>query len=385
VKASPATIGEPADWQKAYDGLNVPETKHPPRLGVPSEAGVRRGVIAFERDGGVFLFDFAGERETALTAGFRPVFFHDGERLAFVRGADPAERRIVSIDLRTRKERILSGPICDRSSLELAISPDDRLIAYVAGLGGASDDRAEELHLLDVASGRDEAVGSAEEEISDLAFAPDGRELYVVASGTFMRRRLAVLDVETRLVGRLPEHAEELLQSPQRIGARLLVSAGPMRAMCCLRSDLFTSDLTGVERTRLGTFGMYGYMQARVSPAERFIALSWSARQGGAGADWHDGITVVAADGSDPHDLTAAFPRPFYTAHHPTWAPDDHHVAFTLVIAPYSGSGVGLATIVVADAAEPNKRLVALATGTRAEWQPAPRTFDGRLAVEPSR
>ena len=362
------TVGRPADWIAAYDGLGVPERKPPPRLVFPSDVGAVAGVIAYARDGGIYVLDLAASKELRLTDGYGPRFFHDGLRLAFLRSVGGAAARLYEVVLATGAVRPLSASICEYGGIGYTISPADDTIAYVSTRRGGPP-LPVDLHVLDLARSTERLIETDGTGEGAPAFSPRGDEVYLV-SGPFASRSIDAVTVADGTVRTMSFEDKLLVEGPAWLGDRLLFAAGPTEAHCCLQSALFTSDPHGGDVRPLGSFEVPGFMTPHPSPSARRIAASWSVREGGAGASWRSDITVMTADGTAPRTIADAFPRPFYAAFGPEWAPDDRHVAFTLVLCPYRRCQPRIESVVVVDTLATHSRVAFVAVGDRPVWRP---------------
>lgn len=366
------TIGTFDDWVSAYRGMGAPERdKRPPRLGLVRDLAIKTGRIAFTRSGDIFTFDLAAGVEAQLTRkaqrNLKPTFLADGKRLVFLSNRDGAWR-VFSMNADGTDQRPISAAFKEHYYPSFAVSGDGGKVAYVAH--ESSDWPSARLHLVDVAGGRDEPVGELD-DVEDAAFSPRGDELYYVGGG-FDMQRLAVVDVATKRVRRLPQANGRMFDRPQRLGDRLLFSAGPTGAFCCRSSRVYTSALDGSDRQTLGPFSVPGSMNIAASPRGARLAVAWSMREGGFGADWRSDISILDANGTVIRPLTAAFPRPFYSASAPAWAPDERHVAFTLSLCPYVGCQPSMRSVVVVDVMKPDAVPAFIGYGGDASWSPVP-------------
>jgi tricorn protease len=133
----------------------------------------RRIVYVSERDGvpHLFLYDFAGQRESQLTQAptgdTAPRLSPDGKSLAFVR--DGKELRV--LDLASKQERTLATGFLSRSNRGVAWSPDGRWVAYL-GLSGKS---FRNVYAVAAAGGESRAVSAlANGNASNISWSPDG-------------------------------------------------------------------------------------------------------------------------------------------------------------------------------------------------------------------
>ncbi len=183
-----------------------------------------------------------------------------------------------------------------------------------------------------------------------LTFARDGKALFWVEGG-FDDETLKRADLEARTVTALPRGGYHEFGSPWDLGdGRLLFVASPTGALCCRTGELYTMPVTGGAWSVDPRFGRWsvssGTLYATVAPSAKRVALEWIQRLGGFGADY---LTDVFA----PRRMSERFPRPFYSATQPSWAPDSRHLAMDLYLRPYRGDELALDAIVLADADTP--------------------------------
>lgn len=370
-------IGTFEDWVKAYQGLGSPEAQlKPPRLGLAKDLAVKSGRIAYSRSGDIFTMDFATGVEKQLTRktqrNISPEFLGDGKRIAFLSNRDGMVWRVFVMNADGTDQRPVTRKIIDwYGSPSFAMTPDGAHVAYVTAMGEKDAWPPEQLHLVNVASGEDLAIGEPD-DLTKLMFLPGNPpRLYAVAGG-FDREHLIVVDVATKRIEKLPKADQNLFSSPRKFGNQLLFAAGPTGAYCCRQSRLFTTTFDGTGIKPLGSFWVSGSMQPEVSPRGSKIALEWSVREGGFGADWRNEISLLHADGTVLRKLTARFPRPFYSAFEPSWAPDDRHIAFTLSLCPYAGCEPTIRSVVVMDVQDAQSVPAFIAYGGEASWSPVP-------------
>lgn len=370
-------IGTFDDWVKAYQGLGSPEANlKPPRLGFAKDLAVKAGHIAFSRSGDIFTMDLATGVETQLTRkaqrNVSPEFLADGKRIAFLSNRDGMAWRVYIMNLDGTDQRPITRTFAVwYGAPSFAITPDGAHVAYIAATGAKDVWPHEQLHLVDVTRGDDQPIG----ELDDLdkpAFVPGDPTLLYVVAGGFDREHLISVDVETKRLKRLPHAGNHLFSGPRKLGDQLLFAAGPTGAYCCRESRLFTTTLDGGRIKQLGTFWVSGSMQPEISPHSSKIAIEWSVREGGFGADWRNEISLLNADGGFRRSLTALFPRPFYSAFEPAWAPDDRHIAFTLSLCPYAGCEPTIRSVVVVDTKDPKGVPAFIAYGGEPSWSAIP-------------
>lgn len=366
-------IGTFDDWVKAYEGIGSPErNKRPPRLGLPKDLAIKTGRIAFSRSGDIFSFDLATGVETQLTRNTQrnidPVFLADGRRIAFLSNRDGMVFRVFLMNADGSDQKPITAKFVDYYGPKFAISPDGKSAAYVEKEG--KEWPFERLHLVDVASGKDERIGDLD-DVNGLTFSPKGDELFHVVGG-FDAERIAALDIATKRIRLFSQAGNHMFDAPQQLGDRLLFSASGTAAFCCRNSRLFTTAPDGSGIHQLGPFEVPGSMHVTISPRGSKLAIAWSAREGGFGADWRTEIAILDANGILQRSLTDAFPRPFYSAFEPTWAPDDRHLAFTLSLCPYVGCEPTIRSVVVVDTTNPKAVPAFIGYGGGASWSPVP-------------
>lgn len=370
------TIGTFDDWVKAYEGLGAPEAhKKPPRLGLVKDLGLSSGRITFTRSGDLFTYDFAKGAEAQLTRkaqrNVAPVFLGDGRRIAFLSNRDGMAWRVFLMNADGTEPRPITRKFAGAYGYQpsFAITSGGSHVAYIAK-SASPDWPSEELHLVDVASGEDHRVGEPD-SFDHLAFSPKGDTLYVVAGG-FEAEHLASVDVATRKLRHLPDAGNHMFSGARRLGDRLLFSASPTGSFCCQRSAFYTTTPDGSGIRGFGSFWVAGSLHPEVSPKGTKIAAAWAVREGGFGADYRIDISVFDANGNVERTLADAFPRPFYSAIEPTWAPDDHHLAFTLSLCPYVGCEPTIRSVVVVDTRDTKAVPAFIAYGGGASWSPVP-------------
>ncbi|WP_437739992.1 hypothetical protein WMF39_30250 [Sorangium sp. So ce1504] len=361
---------------KAYAGLGEPEAeKRPPRLRRARELALASGRITFVRSGDVFAMDLATGVEAQLTRktqrNVAPTFLGDGRRIAFLSNRDGMAWRVFLMNADGTEQRPITGKFSAwYGEPSFAISPDGARVAYVARARAPADEGLEELHLVEVASGDDQRIGQPA-TLSQCTFSPGGDAVHCVA-GEFDAEHLLSVEVATRRVRRLPDAGNHMFSAARFLGDRLLFSASETGALCCQRSRLYTTALDGTGIKGLGSFWVSGSMRPEVSPKGSKIAVAWSVRVGGFGADYWNELTLLDANGGADRPLTSAFPRPFYSAYEPAWAPDDRHLAFTLSLCPYAGCEPTIRSVVVIDTRDAKAVPAFIAYGRGASWSPVP-------------
>jgi hypothetical protein len=82
-------------------------------------------------------------------------------------------------------------------------------------------------------------------------------------------------------------------------------------------------------------------------------------------------VDVVPFEAGAARPLTSDFPRPFYSAEHPTWATDSRHLAFVLSLCPYVGCDPTIRSVVLVDTEAPSPRLAFVGYGGSPEIAPS--------------
>lgn len=371
------TIGTFEDWVKGYQGIGSPESNlKPPRLGLVKDIAVKSGHLAFSRSGDIFTRDFTTGVETQLTRKTQrnqsPTFLADGKRIAFLSNRDGMAWRVFLMNADGTSQRPITrkfASLYDKPSY--AITSDGVHAAYLAVEGPPAEWHLQSLHLVDVATSDDQRIGELDDFDKPIFVPRDPTMLYVVA-GRLSERYIISVDITTKRIKKLPSAGNYLFSSPRKIGNRLLYASGATGVICCGESKLFTTNLDGADIKQLGSFAMGGSVQPEISPHGSKIAVAWSVREGGFGADWRNEITVVDADGTMGRSLSGKFPRPFYSALEPAWAPDDRHIAFTLSLCPYVGCKPTIRSVVVTDSKNPKGALAFIGNGGEPSWSPVP-------------
>jgi Tol biopolymer transport system component len=189
-------------------------------------------------------------------------------------------------------------------------------------------------------------------------------------AGEFDAEHLLSVEVATRRVNRLPDAGNHMFSPVRWLGDRLLFAASETGSLCCQGSQLYTTAPDGTGIKGFGSFWVAGSMRPELSPKGSKVAVAWSVREGGFGADYRNEIALLDASGRARRDLTSAFPRPFYSAYDPAWAPDDRHLAFTLSLCPYAGCEPKIRSVVVVDTRDEKAVPAFIAYGGSASWSP---------------
>lgn len=368
------TIGTFDDWVKAYQGLNSPEAdKRPPQLGAIKDLGIKSGQIAYTRSGDIFVMDLSTRTEKQLTRSsqrnINPKFLADGKRIAFMSNRDGMVWRVFIMNADGSDQRPVTRKFSGWVGLpSYEITPDGAYVAYNAAIRGTDVYPPEQMHLVNVITGEDQAVGRPD-YIHYPTFVGVRPTLYYVSATGFDEQLMSV-DVQTKEVKALPSAGNHFYGAVRGLGDRLLFPAGPTGAYCCRETHLFTTTLEGIEIKALGNFWVPGSIAVEVSPKGSKVAAAWSARQGGFGADYRNEVSIVDHNGEGQFTLTPMFPRPFYSAWEPTWAPDDRHLALTLSLCPYIGCSPTIRSVVVIDTKKPKATPIFIAYGGEASWSP---------------
>ncbi|MFO0758494.1 MAG: hypothetical protein U0359_18520 [Byssovorax sp.] len=374
-------LGGLDDWVRAYDGMGTPETKKPPRLGVLADVPkLAPSRLVYTRSGQIIRVDLPAGTETPLTKGpsssRQPRWTKDGQHLFFVSNRENNRDEIYRMRADgTETTRITRGlPKVDRSSW--TISPDGASLAYIAG----SSTSETALHLFDTATHADDIVHRGI-ELDYPTFAQDGKTLFFVEGWFAMPRpgvsdpkMLHALNLGTREDRRLPNAGVSEISDLEELGdGRLLFVASVDFSMAGRAPHIFTMPAAGGAWTRVNELeALFGFLHLAPSPSRKKIAVGWSIREGGFEADWRSDVTVIPFGSGQGKPFTEAFPRPFYNAHDPSWAPDDRHLAFTLALCPYAGCELGMRSVVIADTDAPEPKLAFVGYGSAPVFAPAP-------------
>jgi len=213
------------------------------------------------------------------------------------------------------------------------------------------------------------------------SFSRDGKTLFFVEGwltapfvGAEETKRLAAIDLESgaNLKKPLPNAGVAEITAPWDLGdGRLLFAASVDFSMAGREPRLHTMPSGGGAWSTVGNFSVpIGYVRVTPTLDRKKLALAWSMREGGFGADWVADVSVMPLAGGTPRRLTADFPRPFYGATSPTWAPDGRHLAFVLNLCPYVGCEPSIRSVVVVDTEATSPKLVFIGYGGSPVFSP---------------
>src|SRR5262249_14117702 len=227
--------------------------------------------------------------------------------------------------------------------------------------------------LVDLATGKEDEVARAElRPVLDgaPAFDLEGRRVVFIQYD-----QIHLLDLGSKAIQVLPSRGLLDYATPHFLTGSLLVFAGSVGDDMSSRDmRLFRVTTAGTQRELVSaSLHTWGWAKVVLSPDRSRAAIASSARQGGFGSDYRNEITVVTLDGGRFVALSSAFPRPFYSAFQPSWAPDSRHVAFWLDLCPYAGCDPEIRSVVIADSDADAPKLVFVGDGSMPAWQPAPR------------
>lgn len=376
--AAPRKLGTIDDWVKAYSGDGGAENKRPPRLGVLADLpDLPRTTLVYVRSTRIVRVDFPGAVEKVLTSGpsanRSPRWTRDARFLFFLSNRDGGVEKIFRMradgsNVEAVSRAVRSGHV----DIEWAISDDGSHVAYVPG----DLPEVSELHLVDVATRADE-VAFRDVQFADLGFARDGKTLFVVHGwssppGTDHARTMSSLDVATHALKKLPSTGVTEITSPQELAdGRLLFVASMDFSMAGREPRMHVMPKGGGAWADINPLSApAGYIHPVVSPDGKKIAVAESRREGGFGADWQVDVEVVPFDAGPGRRLTPDFPRPFYSATHPSWATDSRHLAFELSLCPYVGCDLTVRSVVLVDTAAATPKLAFVGYGGSPEIAP---------------
>ena len=378
--ASTRKLGTIDDWVKAYQGSDSPETKRPPRLGVIADVpDLPRTSLVYVRSAQIVRVDFPGAVEKHLTSGpsanRSPRWTRDARHIFFFSNRDGGVEKI----FRMRSdgsgvEAISKGMPSVSEGIPWDVAEDGAHIAYVRG----STSEESELHVVDVATKSDEVV-YRDVQIDDPGFSRDGKTLFVVQGwyeppgvGGPNPKTLRAVDIASRAVTKLPNAGASEITSPLDLGdGRLLFVASLNSSMDSREPRMHVMPKGGGAWADInGLIAPAGFLHPVPSPDRKKIAVGTGTRQGGFDADWVMDVDVVPFEAGPARRLTPDFPRPFYSADHPTWATDSRHLAFVLSLCPYVGCDPTIRSVVLVDTEAPSPRLAFVGYGGSPEIAP---------------
>jgi Tol biopolymer transport system component len=378
--AAPRKLGTLDDWVKAYVGSDVPESKRPPQLGVITDVpSLPRTSLVYVRSSQIVRVDFPGGAEARLTSGpsanRSPRWTRDAQHIFFVSNRDGGVEKIFRMRSDgSAVEAISKGIRSGSLGIQWNVADDGAHIAYVPGEVA----EASELHVVDVATKADEVV-YRDVQIDEPSFSRDGKTLFVVQGwfeppivGGEHPKTLRSIDLASRRVTKLPNAGVSEITSPWDLGdGRLLFAASSDFSMAGREPRMHVMPSGGGAWADLnGLSAPAGWLRPVPSPDRKKIAVATSMRQGGFGADWVLDVEVVPFEAGPGRRLTPDFPRPFYSADHPTWATDSRHLAFTLALCPYVGCEPMIRSVVIVDTESPAPKLAFVGYGGSPEIAP---------------
>ncbi|NUO53795.1 MAG: hypothetical protein HOV80_33535 [Polyangiaceae bacterium] len=354
----PKAIGTHKDWVAKYQGSGVAETNAPPQLGVLSDLpDLQKGAVVFVRSQQLIRIDLPLGRETPLTKGpgsnTRPRFTRDAAWLYFQSNRDGAADRVY----RMRPDGTQAEPVTDKlrtgMDTDWDISDDGARVTYIERV---DEQGSNALHVVDVATKEDREVYRSV-GLSYASFSRDGKSLYFV-DGFYETgpdaehpKSLHRLDLATGKEERLPNGGYTEITQPWDLGDdRLLFAASIDFSMVGRSPRVFSMPAKGGAWSKVGSVeAPVGYVHFEPTLDKKKLALATSMRQGGFGADWVVDINIEPIEGGTARRLTPGFPRPFYSAGSPSWAPDNRHLAFVLTLCPYMGCEPTIRSVVMVD------------------------------------
>lgn len=368
-------LGTFNDWLKAYNGMGGPDTNPPPPLGTLSDLpALPSSTLVYRKSGHLVRVSLPSGKQTPLSSGAfadsDPVFTRDGKHLFFRSNRDGAVDRIFRMRFPDGEPVAVTGPLRTGTGgytrMRWAVSAQGDKIAVIPNYPEIEG----VVTLVDVVTGKSEVVFRG--DFPDYpTFSSDGRLLYFAAGGV-MAERLHAYDLHTKTDRTLPSLKFDEVRHPVALSSdKLLFSASRGFSMADRDAALYTMPREGGAWTRVGDFSApTGYMTGVPSPDGKKIAAAWSRRVGGFGADWHADVTILTADGQHLLDVSAPFPRPFYGASDPSWAPDSRHVALELGLCPYLGCELSQRWVVLADTSQKRPKLVYIGDGSGPVFRP---------------
>ncbi len=289
--ASPRKLGTIDDWVKAYTGIDVPETKRPPQLGVIADVpSLPRTTLVYVRSSQIVRVDFPGGVEKHLTTGpganRSPRWTRDAQHIFFVSNRDGGVEKIFRMRSDgSGAEALSKGMRSGGVGIQWDVADDGLHVAYVPG----GSDGESELHVVDVATKSDEVV-YRDVQIDEPSFSRDGKTLFVV-QGWFEPPRpeashaktLRSIDIASRKVTKLPNAGVSEITSPWDLGdGRLLFVASADFSMAGREPRMHVMPSGGGAWADLnGLSAPAGSLRPVPSPDRKKLAVTTSMRQGG--------------------------------------------------------------------------------------------------------
>ena len=187
-------------------------------------------------------------------------------------------------------------------------SPDGKSLAFLSTRGGG----AAQVHRMARAGGEASQLGEFAESVTDLAWAPDGRKLFVTS---------AVLVDPERRGQRSDEPAPKRTTTAPEVVWRLPYKEDGVGYLLQREIHLFALDAESGRHRQL-TQGAFDVLAFQVSPSGK--RLAYTRTRGGRFGHCSD-LWVCNSDGSAPEQLTHGHA----IVMQPAWSPDESHIAFT--------------------------------------------------------
>ena len=349
-------------WTFTISGERVAYlTSAPPNLWfIPLAEGAQPQPVTAEPNG-VYDFDLSPD-------GLRFVY-------STLRADGGADLRVIEVDGSGAADVLLCpGEAC----LSPAFSPDGQRVAYerhtlTVGLSGEASFGAARVHVVDLATRADDAVGEADAEGRFPRWGPDGRLSYFDTT----RQAIVVQDLATRAVTYVPDSSGEMgtwspdgqsivypeIYLPDEPPPNPALPAGE-------HTDRFFSHLLRVTIATNATANLSGGGVVEdaspvYSPSGEWLAF---ARKSLDQAQWTPGrqLWLMRADGSDAQPLTS---EPLY--HHSAfvWSPDGRALVYMRNNAVTPGLPAEIWTINVEGADGTGARQLVVG-GYLPEWMP---------------
>jgi dipeptidyl aminopeptidase/acylaminoacyl peptidase len=187
-------------------------------------------------------------------------------------------------------------------------SPDGKCLAFISTRGGG----AAQVYAMEREGGEARQVGQFEQSVTDLAWAPDGRSLFVTS---------AVL-VDPELRGeRSDKPAPQRSMSAPEVAWRLPYKEDGVGYLLQREIHLFTLDIDSGQHRQI-TNGAFDVLAFQVAPSGQ--RLAYTRTRGGRFGHCSD-LWVCNSDGSAQRQLT----HDHAIVMQPAWSPDESHIAFT--------------------------------------------------------